>query len=391
MKNEYRIPEENIKLLTKKITSINNKAKKLGCGSITLQTIGKDYVALKDGNIISEEEIIANKLAGINTEFYKRIIIEIEGTAPHLNGWEFMATLEHLENGQNIIRKATNEEIPSEYRTAEVKCDHCGIKRARKNTYLIRNTETGEYKQVGSGCLLDFFNGRDPHNTAKYAELLTTLDGTISGFYGMTKPAAYIETKHYLNYVEECIKSFGWIGRSTAKFNQTATADEAYNMMFGKCSTVPNNEAKVEDALNWLATQTPSSDYMYNLKTACSNEYIHHKLIGIVAALMITYQKHLNKQRPVLDTSKSNFIGNINDKIEITATVKRCVSFESNWGFGYFNTFVDDNGNVIVWKTSSGLEEGKTYNIKGTVKSHDTYKEEKQTYLTRCKLVELVK
>lgn len=387
MKNEYRIPEENIETLTKKIISINNKAKKLGCGEITLQTTGEDYVALNGEDIYTESEIIVNKLAGINMEYYKRIIVEIEGTAPHLNGWEFIATLEHLDNGQNIIRKATNEEVPVEYRTVEIKCDHCGINRRRKDTYLIKNVETGEYKQVGSGCLKDFFNGKDPHNTAKYAELLTTLDSTVGGFFGMTKPVAYIETKHYLNYVQECINTTGWVGRSTAEFNQIATADEAYNMMFGKCSTLPNNEGKVEDALNWLATQTPSNDYMYNLKTACSNDYINHKLIGIVAALMITYKKHLEKQKPVIDTSKSQFIGNINDKIEFVATVKRSVSFESAWGFGYFNTFVDANGNVLVWKTSSGLEEGKTYNIKGTVKSHETYKDEKQTYLTRCKVM----
>ena len=389
MKNEYRIPEENIELLTKKITSINNKAKKLGCGSITLIVTGEDYVAKDGETIYAEEEIIANKLAGINMEFYKRIIIEIEGTAPHLNGWEFMATLEHLDNG-NIIRKATNEEIPVEYRTVEVKCDHCGIKRARKDTYLIRNTETGEYKQVGSGCLKDFFNGKDPHSTAKYAELLTTIDDTVGGFYGMTKPASYIETKYFLNYVEECIKRYGWVGRTSAGFDQKPTADEAYDMMFAKSSYItPNNMTKVEDALNWLATQTPSNDYMYNLKTACSNEYIHHKLIGIVAALMITYNKHLEKQKPVIDTSNSDFIGNINDKIEVIVIAKRSAFFESMWGAGYVNTFVDNNGNVLVWKTGSSFEEGKKYKIKGTIKGHDTYKDEKQTQLTRCRAIEI--
>jgi hypothetical protein len=389
MKNEYRIPEENIEGLTKKITSINNKAKKLGCGEINFQVTGEDYVTLNDGEVISEETIIINKLAGINTEFYKRIIVEIEGTAPHLNGWEFMATLEHLDNG-NIIRKATNEEIPVEYRTAVVKCDHCGIKRARKDTYLIRNTETGEYKQVGSGCLLDFFNGQDPHNTAKYAELLTKIEGEVGIFFGMTQPASYIETKQFLNYVEECINRNGWVGRSTAEFRQKPTADEAYDMMFGKYGPRnPNNTTRVEDALNWLTSQPASNDYMYNLKAACSNEYIHHRLIGIVAALMITYKKHLEKQKPVLDTSNSNFIGNINDKIELVVTVKRSAFYESIWGAGYINTFVDDNGNALVWKTGSNFEEGKKYKIKGTIKGHDTYKDEKQTQLTRCKAIEI--
>lgn len=51
--------------------------------------------------------------------------------------------------------------------------------------------------------------------------------------------------------------------------------------------------------------------------------------------------------------------------------------------------FKDQNDNTIIWKTSNkDLEEGKTYRIKGTIKEHSEYDGDKQTVLTRCKIVE---
>ena len=45
----------------------------------------------------------------------------------------------------------------------------------------------------------------------------------------------------------------------------------------------------------------------------------------------------------------------------------------------------DEGGNVYVWKTTSQkLEEHETYQLRGTVKSHDDYKGIPQTTLTRC-------
>jgi hypothetical protein len=388
MKLVYRIPEENVEALAKKITAINKKAEKLGCGIISLTNNGEAFVAMDDKSTLTDDQIIMDKLIGVNREYYKVNLIEIDGTAPHIDGWEFMATLEHLD-GQNIIRRYSNENIPEEYRTATIKCDHCGINRFRKDTYVIRNVETNEYKQVGSGCLKDFFNGRDPHNTAKYAELLAGLETVAGTFHGFNKPTAYIDVKDYLNYVEECIKKYDWIGRSNKEDFQTATADEAYNIMYGISDTmVPNNEDKVTAALEWLKSQPASSDFMHNVKTACEQEYITHRLIGYVAALMVTYNKHLESLKTKVDTSNSQYIGNPNDKIQIVLTLNKRFFYENMFGCGSIFKFLDSKGNIFIWRTGSAdLEEGKTYTIKGTIKEHTEYKSEKQTHLTRCKVI----
>ena len=51
-------------------------------------------------------------------------------------------------------------------------------------------------------------------------------------------------------------------------------------------------------------------------------------------------------------------------------------------------TFRDDKGDAIIWKTSKclGIENGVMVHIKGTIKEHSEYEDEKQTVITRCKV-----
>lgn len=78
LKQTYKIPEENIESLQKKIKTLNNKANKLVGQSITINQVGEEY--------IQDNE---------TKEYNKLIIIEITGAAPHYDGYEFIATLNH--------------------------------------------------------------------------------------------------------------------------------------------------------------------------------------------------------------------------------------------------------------------------------------------------------
>lgn len=93
----------------------------------------------------------------------------------------------------------------------------------------------------------------------------------------------------------------------------------------------------------------------------------------------------------------SQFVGQVGDKLDLTATFDHTAWFEcrSFSGYGtttmYIHTFKDADGNVLIWKTSNGLgsmglQEGDLVQVKGTVKDHNEYKDEKQTLLTRCKI-----
>jgi len=90
----------------------------------------------------------------------------------------------------------------------------------------------------------------------------------------------------------------------------------------------------------------------------------------------------------------SQHIGEVGERMTIKGTYVKTAWFEvdSFRGFGkdtiFIHIFKDASGNVIVWKTSKGLDlcEDDTVQITGRVKEHSEYKDEKQTVLTRCKI-----
>ena len=56
------------------------------------------------------------------------------------------------------------------------------------------------------------------------------------------------------------------------------------------------------------------------------------------------------------------------------------------YGTTFLYRFVDDAGNVFVWKASGAYNVFDGVTIKGTVKDHSEYQGVKQTVLTRCKI-----
>ena len=100
--------------------------------------------------------------------------IELEGQTPKLNGWEFVATIEHgtTPEGEviNVIRAMPDKNVPVKFRTRDKLCDHCRANRTRKHTYIVRNETTNDWKQVGSTCLRDYVGHKDAKRVAAYLQ-----------------------------------------------------------------------------------------------------------------------------------------------------------------------------------------------------------------------------
>ena len=103
----------------------------------------------------------------------------------------------------------------------------------------------------------------------------------------------------------------------------------------------------------------------------------------------------------------SQYVGNVGDRLKMTATYVGTGSYKVDAfsGFGketiYIHIFKDDHGNKLTWKTATNIgwwegeawdstwhsyEAGDAVALRGTVKDHTEYKDEKQTVLTRCKV-----
>ena len=88
--------------------------------------------------------------------------------------------------------------------------------------------------------------------------------------------------------------------------------------------------------------------------------------------------------------SRSEWVGLEKEKItDLPVILKRKSGCQTRFGWSDIYTFMNGD-NVIVWFTSShtDLEEGKEYLLSATIKTHNEYKGEKQTTITRAKVKE---
>lgn len=92
----------------------------------------------------------------------------------------------------------------------------------------------------------------------------------------------------------------------------------------------------------------------------------------------------------IYEESVSDFIGDIGDKIEVDLICDKAYVVNGYYGTSVLHSFHDVCDNIYIWSTTSKmLEEGHLYHIKGTVKDHKTYKNQRQTVLRNCRCEEL--
>lgn len=387
---KYAIYEENMPRLEKKLKRIENKCNKYGC-HFTFKKVGEEFRTLKTKE---------------GADYIARfIIIEAEGTAI-LNDWEFIASVEHTKEG-NIITGISNVEVPKKYYTTKPVCEHCNTNRYRKYTYIVRNTKTHEFKQVGKSCLKDFTNGLSAEVIAQYISYFDTLIEGEAPYPG-SRAKTYYNTYEYLLYVAETIRHFGY---QKATYDNEGTGLKAanfYNVTYGRVQLlydqqklerlmrrvnfdVTNKETVtlVNNALSWIKMQEESSNYIHNLKTACSLEYFE-KHFSLYASLFPAYEKAMKfeakRKKQATEEEHSVYVGKIGDRITVLTDKITCLSsWETMFGTCFLYKIIGRDGNVYIWRTGKYLNgDIKNVRITGTVKGHDEYYNSKRTELTRC-------
>lgn len=104
------------------------------------------------------------------------------------------------------------------------------------------------------------------------------------------------------------------------------------------------------------------------------------------------------KQAEQVQSVESAHVGSAGEKIQLEVEVIKAISFETVYGTQTIYIMRDNAGNTLTWKTNTYpfqiWTEGSGYpvivtkcTLRGTIKEHDEYNGEKQTALTRCKVV----
>jgi len=379
----YTIPASNKNTLDKRIDLLNAVCDKLHLSRIDYRVTAQDTREIGD--------------TGAYMTWYT---VEVSGESPVIGGWRFLAQIEHGDEAGNVIRNLSESELPEAYRDAGANCEHCGMDRNRKVTYILQD-ETGAYKQVGSSCLHDFTGHDDPCAISDYLQSLNALASDLGApsdedMRGNGSHALLLSAR-FVAYVAATMRTHGWLGRTKAQeTGGVSTCERAIEYMIPPSymreseivRPADDDYALAQAAIAWGASQTGASEYEHNLRVVCAGDYCEWRNLGLLASVIVAYRKSNAQDVTGKRTSASEHIGAVGDKVTVDVTVTAIREIDGDYGLtSVVNMLSDDN--ALVWFASGAtvLEAEKSYHLKGTVKKHDTYNGAKQTVLTRCKVL----
>lgn len=392
----FRIAEDLVPTLKKRLLKIEGKASKLGSLPVSVKEVGSDIEQTPAGPVPVR-------------------LFQIDGCAPKAQGWSFLATLDHTVESGVILRTVPGEFLPEEYRTAQPVCDHCQTVRRRKETFVVRHDATGEVKQVGRQCVRDFLGGNEsPEDVARMLQCVFDVESLLrdasEGTGGFNGIAIEVGTSlsRFLAVTAAVIEDRGWVSRKDAyDFGTVSTASTVLSLIDRARSLSDYNEFALhtsdkhnqlaEDAIEWarsLRNEGTLTDYEHNVAVVAEGGIVTTRLAGIAASIVYTYQRakereQANKLRASLATN-SVPLGAPKDRVEATVSVLSVRTMEgSQFGPSYLVKMVTSDGCACCWFSSRPpeMEEGKVYRIKGTVKYTKEFNGVTETTLTRCAII----
>lgn len=382
----YCIPEVKVPQLECRIAKLARRAEKLGVSPIRMAK-GERYL----------KEITATSGKRLATWV---VPIEVSGERPVLDGWSFLATLQHEATG-NVIRMTGEGAVPVEYRTKDAWCDHCQVSRARRDTYVVRN-EAGEHRQVGRSCLRDFLGHPNPQAVAALAELWIDVIDELQGLEddepseGCARERWLLDLEEYLTACATEIRTSGWVSRRQAEEAlRLSTADAAMDRMWKPDPDLPATSEEdgvlARAALAWARELADEdvlrSEYLWNLKTIAGLEYIEPRSCGIAASMLTAHARAVGREREsgLKAAAESEHFGEVGKRQEFELRCLGHSAIPGIYGTKVLHRLADADGNRAVWFQSSGepLEVGGTYKVRATVKAHDHYRGAAQTVLSR--------
>jgi len=372
--DEYRIHEANLSWLDKKFEKMSKVAKEVGTEPPSYKIVREEY---------KEDKVFDEALGQwISKGFHKNFVITVEGEAPKLAGWTFVASITHTKDG-NLINKVPgiDEDVPERYREGAPWCDYCQTSRRRVDSFIVRS-ESGEYKQIGRNCLAKFLGYSSPERVARYASWLANMEQEIADqeeklLLGGGARSRYRNLEEFLTMVVAVVDAQGWRSITSAReTGRPATIQEVEYQLSPysrkdkewqerKMTPTKEQRERALAAIRFARSDklVADSDFKHNLKLSTASDMFHEKASGIVASLINFHER-----------DKEWELRRAQWKQE--AEERKAKERQSNY--------------VIIWFASNdALDEGKWYNLTGTVKKLEVYDGIKQTILTRCRAEEV--
>jgi len=339
--------------------------------------------------------------------YYTVYHYSVYGESPVINGYSFLAKIESIDNGVNLIHSHNTEYDFTSYRTCNLTCEHCNINRNRNFYYLVQNEVTKKVKMLGGNCLAQYIEQPNAERIAEfYNDALGIEFQNEESEYSekVNQSKVTFKISDIVSQAVAIVNQYGYTSVKNEDFQnkKIATKTLVMNNFFytGKDKINPSDEDKeqaesiIKAVVSDLEVKTKLTDYEYTIITLLNNGRMQYHHAGYVVSIVALYNRMMDDKRVKETTKQSDYVGSVGEKFSnITATViKESQSDASGYGISYIFTFKDSNDNILVWFSSNNVCDlgNNVILTKGTIKGHKEYNGVKQTIITRCK-IEIIK
>ena len=330
---------------------------------------------------------------------------------PAIGGYTLLARISHSKDRYAFITplggaRLDFDQVRKDY--SEPRCQHCGLARARKTTFLLRN-EDGGIVQVGSTCLKEFLGDSDPKRALLQADLVSQARELIIA----AAPAEKEDRTGRLPTVEEFLSNVlaiteqegGFVYKKNSGEDQTSTAELAIeNFRMNQKNTfdplgrpawvevrpehVRQTKEKIAEFTDLLSRQNEKhSDFDHRILQALEKDVAWPEKQGMLATVF-ERTKRLRQLETRLQ-GDGPWLGEVGETTSVWATLvwvgkpfrapsggESIALHFSDTGTGAAITCFQPAGELPSW-----LAPRWNYPLSGTVRKHDEFKGQKVTVL----------
>ncbi len=366
---EFKVRDKGLEFLKGRIEHLNKKATKYKVPPLTIKIVSEDMVKeihpdIKRMQMSQPVQMALDKSIIDDPNSWvlvKEYTVKLEGTPPHIDGYEFIARLEHTDAGNFIYTnpKASIGNLPSEFKTLNQRCDFCKTLRDRNDTFVVRmeqddpkrfpEKKSGDLLVIGRNCLAAFMPGISVSSIIAYTRLIESIREDVAaakemeekGEYSGGSGKYYEDPEHLLRFLVATYLHTGfYMSKKQAQANYDAGKENNSTSTLSRALSEmrPNPwakhpetsypvhyrlkqdeafEAKVvamcEEFANWLPTkdwdaiaaEKPNlADFIHNLKLVASQDYLRGNHFGFFSALFQWFLRDKGDMEKKAETAK---------------------------------------------------------------------------------------
>ncbi|KAF1702904.1 hypothetical protein CSC66_09015 [Pseudoxanthomonas kaohsiungensis] len=397
----------------KRLDALNRKGERFGVPLVTvLSDTVERYRALTESN----EHGTMHWLERVwgTASYGDRIVhmheIELEYPIIKLGNWQVMAQLEASPTGALAFAASRDPQDMAEIMARAGKpicCEHCNAQRNRKLGFVLKDTQSGQYKEVGSTCVEDF-TGVDPAQALFLAKMATFVREEEFDPFKTAVPfgAARTPVRDYLINTLFLVEKFGFVSAARASERMEAPTyklAESMGWYFKKGQQARDEFDQSRERLGqmadgivqWYAEHEPQETYAMTVKALLAADSLKSEArhLAYVAGAVPGYLRMLNLQRNVTGGEQvSTHQGVPGEAMKRPLAVLRVVATDTSWGMQYRVVMKDASGNEFCWKTATPPSElqklesgGRPFAASFKVKEHRMFNDTPVTDVTHLK------